>query len=260
MENEINQNYLNNDYIESSKNYFSNSDCYINNNPISIYMNLDSSFQNDKRDTLKRRTRKNHQFCNLNDPKLIDAYNEGYYGFNNVPKQYYIYPKFSRKEYKRKSDYIQEPINEYRLNEIINKENENNINNDNKIEISNKDLSYNNDNHIINNEQFVYSYINYPYPKLINISSNIFGSLHNMKSNYSILNQNLFNNNKKIEMNQNVSDINNEIDNLNNNIDEEEGNFYFINNNITSRNVPFPNTPDDISIDDEQEEEIQSEL
>ena len=61
-------------------------------------------------------------------------------------------------------------------------------------------------------------------------------------------------------MNQNVSDINNEIDNLNNNIDEEEGNFYFINNNITSRNVPFPNTPGDISIDDEQEEEIQSEL
>ena len=35
---------------------------------------------------------KNNKFCNLDDPKLIDAYNEGYYGFNNVPKQYYIFP------------------------------------------------------------------------------------------------------------------------------------------------------------------------
>ena len=103
-----------------------------------------------------------NKFCNLDDPKLIDAYNEGYYGFNNVPKQFYIYPKFSKKFYNKNQE-IEEPKNEDRISEIINKENYLNSMNDDKF----KNVSKFKNN--INDNEFIYSYTNYPYPKLIKI-------------------------------------------------------------------------------------------
>ena len=74
----------------------------------------------------------------MDDPKLIDAYNEGYYGFNNVPKQYYIYPKFSKKENIKNQKYLKEPKNDYRIRELINKENNINYVNDDKTATGNK--------------------------------------------------------------------------------------------------------------------------
>jgi hypothetical protein len=246
MDYETNQKYLNNENQESCANSFYN-DCFINSNPVSNYMN---EFKT------KLKKYKYNKICNLDDPKLIDAYNEGYYGFNNVPKQYYIYPKFSKKEYFKNQKYLKEPKNYYRICELINKENNINYINDEKNAIDNKFQNNNdtNDNfYNINYDKFVYSYTNYPYPKLINISSNVFGTSHRIKSNYEILNNKLINNNQ-IEDDENIQEIS-EVENLNDNNDKDNANFYFINNTVTTRNVPFQNIPDDISIDDEEQEE-----
>ena len=246
MDYETSQKYLKNENQESCGNSFYN-DCFINSNPISNYMNENKT---------KLKKHKFNKICNLDDPKLIDAYNEGYYGFNNVPKQYYIYPKFSKKENIKNQKYLKEPKNYYRFSELINKENDINYINDEKNAIDNKFQNNNdtNDNfYNINYDKFVYSYTNYPYPKLINISSNVFGTSHRIKSNYEILNNKLINNNQ-IEGDENIQETS-EIENLNDNNDKDNANFYFINNTVTTRNVPFQNIPDDISIDDEEQEE-----
>ena len=246
MDYETSQKYLNNENQESCGNSFYN-DCFINSNPVSNYMTENKT---------KLKKHKFKQICNLDDPKLIDAYNEGYYGYNNVPKQYYIYPKFSKKEYFKNQKYLKEPKNYYRICELINKENDINYINDEKNAIDNKFQNNNdtNDNfYNINYDKFVYSYTNYPYPKLINISSNVFGTSHRIKSNYEILNNKLINNNQ-IEGDENIQETS-EIENLNDNNDKDNANFYFINNTVTTRNVPFQNIPDDISIDDEEQEE-----
>ena len=258
MDYEISRNYLNNENQESYENSFSNNDCFINSNPISNYMNEEVSkmsksisVKNEKNRNNKIKKHKSYQICNLNDPKLIDAYNEGYYGFNNVPKQYYIYPKFSKKEYNLNKNYLKETKNDYGITNIFNKENEGNIINDNKIEFTNKfhnNLNENNKN--INNDEFIYTYSNYPYPRLINISSNLFGSLHQIKPKNENINNHYINNNE-IYANKNIQD-NYEIQNADYNNEEDDGNFYFINNTITTRNAPFQNIPDDISIDDEE--------
>ena len=60
----------------------------------------------------------------MNDPKLIDAYNEGYYGLNNIPKQYYIYPRFTKKEYYKQKKNLEEPLNDIQIDDEINKEND----------------------------------------------------------------------------------------------------------------------------------------
>ena len=246
MDYETSQKYLNNENQESCGNSFYN-DCFINSNPVSNYMTENKT---------KLKKHKFKQICNLDDPKLIDAYNEGYYGFNNVPKQYYIYPKFSKKENIKNQKILKEPKNYYRICELINKENNINYINDEKNAIDNKFQNNNdtNDNfYNINYDKFVYSYTNYPYPKLINISSNVFGTSHRIKSNYEILNNKLINNNQT-EGDENIQETS-EVENLNDNNDKDNANFYFINNTVTTRNVPFQNIPDDISIDDEEQEE-----
>ena len=243
---ESDQNNLSKENQESFENTFSNNDGFINSNPIYNYMKEEDS-KLSKSISMKKEVQenkvieeqKNNKFCNLDDPKLIDAYNEGYYGFNNVPKQYYIFPKFSKKFYNKNQE-IEEPKNEDRISEIINKENYLNSMNDDKF----KNVSKFKNN--INDNEFIYSYTNYPYPKLINISSNLFGLSHQLKSNYQNSDKNLINE-KEIE--QNLEDNNDKDD------DKDEGNFYFINNNVTARNVPFENIPDDISIDDEERED-----
>ena len=240
------QNNLSKENQESFENTFSNNDGFINSNPIYNYMKEEDSKLSKsismKKEVLTNKVieeQKNNKFCNLDDPKLIDAYNEGYYGFNNVPKQYYIFPKFSKKFYNKNQE-IEEPKNEDRISEIINKENYLNSMNDDKF----KNVSKFKNN--INDNEFIYSYTNYPYPKLINISSNLFGLSHQLKSNYQNSDKNLINE-KEIE--QNLENNNDNDD------DKDEGNFYFINNNVTARNVPFENIPDDISIDDEERED-----
>ena len=243
---ESDQNNLSKENQESFENTFSNNDGFINSNPIYNYMKEEDS-KLSKSISMKKEVQenkvieeqKNNKFCNLDDPKLIDAYNEGYYGFNNVPKQYYIFPKFSKKFYNKNQE-IEEPKNEDRISEIINKENYLNSMNDDKF----KNVSKFKNN--INDNEFIYSYTNYPYPKLINISSNLFGLSHQLKSNYQNSDKNLINE-KEIE--QNLENNNDNDD------DKDEGNFYFINNNVTARNVPFENIPDDISIDDEERED-----
>ena len=243
---ESDQNNLSKENQESFENTFSNNDGFINSNPIYNYMKEEDSKLSKsismKKEVLTNKVieeQKNNKFCNLDDPKLIDAYNEGYYGFNNVPKQYYIFPKFSKKFYNKNQE-IEEPKNEDRISEIINKENYLNSMNDDKF----KNVSKFKNN--INDNEFIYSYTNYPYPKLINISSNLFGLSHQLKSNYQNSDKNLINE-KEIE--QNLENNNDNDD------DKDEGNFYFINNNVTARNVPFENIPDDISIDDEERED-----
>ena len=221
MDYETNQKYLNNENQESCANSFYN-DCFINSNPVSNYMTENKT---------KLKKHKFKQICNLDDPKLIDAYNEGYYGFNNVPKQYYIYPKFSKKENIKNQKYLKEPKNDYRIRELINKENNINYVNDDKTATGNKFQNNTNTNdnfYNVNYDKFVYSYTNYPYPKLIN--------------------------NNQIENDENIQETS-EVENLNDNNDKDNANFYFINNTVTTRNVPFQNIPDDISIDDEEQEE-----
>ena len=239
-------------------------DFFINSNPIYNYINTNLSqisnnnaTENEQMKKSKKKKFKNYQLCNLKDPKLIEAYNEGYYGFNNVPKQYYIYPRFSKKEYNNIKIQNSNEIVTDSLYEKINKENNRFIVNNNRLEevmTKNYKNSYKNDN--IENDEFISSYINYPYPKLINISTNLFGSSHNIKPSRSNLNQNITNNNNEKENNQNIS---NNYKSKNKNIDcdtdEDSGNFYFINNTITTRNVPFQNIPDDDSIDDDEKKD-----
>ena len=239
-------------------------DFFINSNPIYNYINTNLSqisnnnaTENEQMKKSKKRKYKNYQLCNLKDPKLIEAYNEGYYGFNNVPKQYYIYPRFSKKEYNNIKIQNSNEIVTDSLYEKINKENNRFIVNNNRLEevmTKNYKNSYKNDN--IENDEFISSYINYPYPKLINISTNLFGSSHNIKTSRSNLNQNITNNNNEKENNQNISNnYKSKNENIDCDTDEDSGNFYFINNTITTRNVPFQNIPDDDSIDDDEKKD-----
>ena len=239
-------------------------DFFINSNPIYNYINTNLSqisnnnvTENEQMKKSKKRKFKNYQLCNLKDPKLIEAYNEGYYGFNNVPKQYYIYPRFSKKEYNNIKIQNSNEIVTDSLYEKINKENNRFIVNNNRLEevmTKNYKNSYKNDN--IENDEFISSYINYPYPKLINISTNLFGSSHNIKTSRSNLNQNITNNNNEKENNQNISNnYKSKNENIDCDTDEDSGNFYFINNTITTRNVPFQNIPDDDSIDDDEKKD-----
>ena len=239
-------------------------DFFINSNPIYNYINTNLSqisnnnaTENEQMIKSKKRKFKNYQLCNLKDPKLIEAYNEGYYGFNNVPKQYYIYPRFSKKEYNNIKIQNSNEIVTDSLYEKINKENNRFIVNNNRLEevmTKNYKNSYKNDN--IENDEFISSYINYPYPKLINISTNLFGSSHNIKTSRSNLNQNITNNNNEKENNQNISNnYKSKNENIDCDTDEDSGNFYFINNTITTRNVPFQNIPDDDSIDDDEKKD-----
>ena len=93
---------------------------------------------------------------------LIEAYNEGYYGITNIPKQYYIYPKFSNCEIKSKINNNKQSLNNNKNLLLLNNNIEKKINNINNPE----------------NNNILSSYINYPYPKLINISSNYFSQFH----------------------------------------------------------------------------------
>ena len=257
------------EYNEESnnENSYLNNDFFINSNPIYNYINTNLSqisnnnvTENEQMIKKKKLKYKNYQLCNLKDPKLIEAYNEGYYGYNNVPKQYYIYPKFSKKENNNKMVQNNNDVINDSLYEKINKENNRFIVNNNKFEeVMNKNYKSSYENDKIDNDEFISSYINYPYPKLINISTNLFGSLHNIKTSRSNLNPNLTNNINEKENNQNNQNISNNNKSKNENIecdtDEDSGKFYFINNNITTRNVPFQNMPDDDSIDDEEEKD-----
>ena len=280
------------EYNDSVNN--SNDNCYINSNPIdnylnnglyyntkynngSNYYNIDAKSKNQKK--LKNIMSKKSKICNLNDPKLIEAYNEGYYGVNNVPKQYYIYPKFSNIEINKKPSTSKEKEKKSFKNNIS--------------EINNKKNNINNlyDNHlsknINSNDNILSSYINYPYPRLINISSNFFGQFHlsNSNINNNTINKKIENVEKesnlynktfdislKIKDNKNIkikgfgktidhNDFGNEKENIknefitddNNDNLNDTGNFYYINNTITKRILPYNNLPDNISIDDEEE-------
>ena len=166
------------EYNESFNN--SNDNCFINSNPINKYLyndiyynenykkssnyyNIDNKSKNQK--YFKNINSKKSKICNLNNPKLLEAYNEGYYGVNNIPRQYYIYPKFSNIEINKKtistSKERKRQSFKNNISEINNKGN--NFNN-----LYNKNLSKN----INTNNNILSSYINYPYPRLINISSN----------------------------------------------------------------------------------------
>jgi len=313
------ENSLNNDYNNNS-NYsleISKDNCYINNNPINNYLSdNNSNYYNingeKNNDDFKKYKSKRNRMCNLNNPKLIQAYNEGYYGVNNVPKQYYIYPKFANyKSRERNSEQFYEKQstnnNYYILKSIEN----------NKVQGSKHNNNFNtysfNNNAFKNNENDeLSSYLNYPYPKLINLSSNLFGKLHSndlkqnsklISSNNYIINQNE-ENLEKVKKSQDINDNNNQIlskkddKNLSNKASEkiiafsnnnknkenfgnennyqydeiknrekkvnnyedydlnDTGNFYYINNTITERSVPYKNIPDNISIDDEAEDKM----
>ena len=253
----------NNEKSNDENSEFKN-DFFINSNPIYNYINTNLSqisnnnaTENEQMKKSKKRKYKNYQLCNLKDPKLIEAYNEGYYGINNVPKQYYIYPRFSKKENDKIKIQNSNELVTDSLYEKINKENNRFIVNNNKLEevmTKNYKNNYKKDN--IENDEFISSYINYPYPKLINISTNLFGSSHNIKTSRSNLNQNITNNNNEKENNQNISNnTKSKNENIDCNTDEDSGNFYFINNTITTRNVPFQNIPDDDSIDDDEKKD-----
>ena len=301
------ENSLNNDYNNNSNyNYsleISKDNCYINNNPINNYLSDNNSnyynINGENNDDFKKYKSKRNKLCNLNNPKLIQAYNEGYYGVNNVPKQYYIYPRFAN--YKSKEERNNEQFYEKQSNN-------NNYYILKSIENNNEYKSKHNNNTFKNNaNDELSSYLNYPYPypKLINLSSNLFGKLHSIDSNSNnyIINQNeenlekekkrqgindmsnqtfnkkedknlsnkasekviVFSNNNKNkekfgkESNNQYDEIKNGEKKVNNYEDydlDNTGNFYYINNNITERSVPYKNIPDNISIDDEAEDKI----
>ena len=289
--NEQNEKILKYEYYDSFSN--SNDNCYINSNPIYNYLNNDlTNNAYNKNENYSNRKFKKHKFkkynlCNLNDDRLLKAYNEGYYGVNNIPKQYYIYPKFAKIDENRKT--IANPNEKKDFNNEIlckNIKNENNI----EFDVGKKD----------NNNNFISSYSNYPFPRLINISSKIFSQFHISQKENQNLNINKKDNNIKEEnLNENnikensqnqtfdislrIKDGNNikikgsgkvidllsthkedikngkENEQENNKIDYEDEqndleNFYFINNNITKRSIPYQNLPDNISIDDDEEE------
>ena len=283
------------EYNESFNN--SNDNCFINSNPINKYLyndiyynenynkssnyyNIDNKSKNHK--YLKNIKSKKSKICNLNNPKLLEAYNEGYYGVDNIPRQYYIYPKFSNIEINKKtiSTSKERKRQSFKNNipEINNKGN--NFNN-----LYNKNLSKN----INTNNNILSSYINYPYPRLINISSNIFGQFHSFNSDINTNNNKLNNNENNFEKEKNINDLYDktfdislkikdnknikikgfgkitEHNDVDNNINKEfttddnddnlndTGNFYYINNGITKRILPYKNSPSNISIDDEEE-------
>ena len=307
------ENSLSNDYNNNSNyNYslkISKDNCYINNNPINNYLsNNNSNYYNingENNDDFKKYKSKRNKMCNLNNPKLIQAYNEGYYGVNNVPKQFYIYPRFANyKSKERNSEQFYEKQstnnNYYILKSIENNyEHKSNHNNNTFKNNANDELS---------------SYLNYPYPypKLINLSTNLFGKLHSidskqnsklLNSNNNIINQNEENLEKE-KKSQGKNDMSNqtfnkkedknlsnkasekvivspninenkekfgkesnyqydEIKNSKNRVNNYEdydlndtGNFYYINNTITERSVPYKNIADNISIDDDAEDKI----
>ena len=262
MSYEINEKYLNCENRKSFENSFSNNNCFINSNPIENYIDDDISksisIKNENDTNLKYKKNKSYkefkmsQLYNLNHPKLIEAYNEGYYGINNIPKQFYIYPKFSNKDnYLQKYKSFQEKNIEFQ-NDMINKENDANLMND-KNNSNTLEINTENDNI---HDKFISTYTNYPYPKLINISNNLFGASHNMKSNFSFVKNELINkNNQKLDSKLLNNNIEKNSNIMNDKEEDDDGNFYYINNNITKRNVPFQNNPDDISIDDEDLEE-----
>ena len=305
-----NENLFQNEYNDSFSN--SNDNCYINSYPLNNYFNkglyYNSNFQNDlnyynvdnkKRNSFKIKNKKSSKMFKLNDPKLLEAYNEGYYGVSNIPKKYYIYPKFSNIELKKKT------LSCSKENQILKNGKENNID-----IIFNKILTKNNYNsNNFNKKNTLSSYINYPYPRLINISSNFFGQFHLSDSKNENLNSNIYNNsiinksgeknekenqnennlkeenNKEIDISLRIKDKKNikikgsgkiisnsskqdnytetkkentkKIININDNEEDlnDTGNFYYINNNITKRNVPYQNIPDNISIDDQEEDD-----
>ena len=303
------ENYMEKDYDNSYKN--TNENCYINSNPINNYLNNEilynsnnekdnnSNYYNINHKSKKSSTNKHkkNKICNLNDPKLLQAYNEGYYGLNNVPKQYYIYPKFSNIELNKKTITSSNERKSYSSKNTISKQNYK----DNNYDL-NYDILYNKNkkNSINNLNNNISSYANYPYPRLINISSNIFGKFHLSNKNEGLINSNNKinlngENNEKENLNENnINDIynktldislkikddkniklkgigkiiQNEIGNENditikeNNINENDkdnnlnytGTFYYINNNITKRTLPYNNIPDNISIDDEEDD------
>ena len=230
----------------------------------------------------QKKEKKNNVRLSINEQKLLEAYNEGYYGMSNIPKQFYIYPKFSRHE-----NILENKINNKTYNKI----------NNNIDTIYNKYQKKINDN---NNNDLISSYINYPYPKLINISSNLFGLFHqkkeitneqNLKSEKKNTTENnpcdeMYNktfeisfktkeNNylkfkgsgkivdfvkdkknatEKTETKNHNTEKENDLGNNLNSSSEDNGNFYYINNNITKRNAPYNNFRDDSSIDDDCEE------
>ena len=307
------ENSLNNDYNNNSNyNYsleISKDNCYINNNPIKNYLSdNNSNYYNinaEKNDDFKKYKSKKNKICHLNNPKLIQAYNEGYYGVNNVPKQYYIFPRFANYKLKERNSerfYEKQSTNN---NYYILK----------SIENNNEYKSKHNNNTFKNNaNDELSSYLNYPYPypKLINLSSNLFGKFHSidskqnsklLNSNNNIINQN-DENLEKEKKSQGINDMNNQTFNKkedknlsnkasekvivfsNNNKNKENfgkesnyqydeikneekrgynyedydlndtGNFYYINNTIIERSVPYKNIPDNISIDDEAEDKL----
>ena len=273
------------------------SNCYINSCPLDYYLNnnlskneennySNSNIDNEINNNIRRNNNQREKICNLNNPKLIEAYNEGYYGISNIPKQYYIYPKFSNVESPKDLKY---KMTEQQQNFLDNKFyhiNDSTLYNHNNYD-NNYDL--NNNNNLASNE-------NYPYLKLINVSSKYFKNFHFGQNQKSNKNNNDIEKEKKNENNKsdifnkefnislNVKDkdqknlkikgmgkivdvSNDKINNKenkskiseNNKNDNEEindsGNFYYINNNITQRNVPYKNNPDNISIDDDEEED-----
>ena len=300
---EQNENLMENEYEESFRN--TNENCYINSYPMNNYLNRGFSYNsnnnkdynsnyynvNNKSDIHFKNKKKHNKLCNLNDPKLLQAYNEGYYGKHNIPKQYYIYPKFSNIELNKKAYTTSEEKKSYSINNTLSSDLNNKDNNYDTI--YNKVMQKN----INNFKGFIPSYSNYPYPRLINISSNFFGQFHPsfkegnlaISNNSNKINKNYENNekenqnenilneafNKSFDISLNIKDnknmklkgkgkiIQNEIDNENevpvkdNNINEsnnlnETGTFYYINNNITKRTPPYNNMPDNISIDEEE--------
>ena len=204
INNNIPTNNTNNNYNTDESFQNSNDIAYINNNPINYHLsnnglssdNTNSYFYNIKSEPqkikYKKKSKSKNAKINLNDPKLVDAYNEGYYGVSSIPKHYYIYPKFAKMEKNKNKKSVENSnnINQYLNNNTDITFNQNKINKENNYDILfNKSTSRNNYNNIMNsninnnknNYMSIYTnYINYPYPyfNLINISRNFFGQFH----------------------------------------------------------------------------------
>ena len=231
--------YDQNSILQDLKKKNNNENEFINdNNLINYNLNANSS-----KITIKNpQIEKNKSIlCNLNDPRLIKAYNEGYYGINNIPQQYYIYPSFCNYNQSKR----------YNEKKIIN---ENVI--DTKIFRDLKERTNNNG----------YCFIKqFPFLEQIKNSSNKFGKFHSInvynnldkifenkkEKNESEKSENSINismklsDDRKLKIkgygrivnNKNIVD-NNEI--IEDNVEEIEKygeNFYCINNNIMQRNT-----------------------
>ena len=144
-------------------------------NTINYYLNTDSS--KNKAKNFKNEKIKNN-FINLNDPRLVQAYNEGYYGKNNIPKKYYIYPNFYN--YNKSKNYHEEKIINYNL---IDK------NNFRSLKKQNKSKDY-------------CTIKKFPFLQQINHSSNKFGKFHSINV-YNNLDK-FFENRKKKNEDENL--------------------------------------------------------